>query len=123
MAGSIATKLFFCQASIVGKRFGVHRWSVTTSKTLEGSIAFVVSILTAAFFLRLAGFLEAFSVCLARFNVTPLGLCPLGTDNCLQVGRYIAVAVISAILEALSDQNDNLTLPLFMWSMVAIAGV
>ena len=123
MAGSIATKIFSCQASIVGKRLGVHRWSATTTKTLEGSLAFVVSILMAAFFLRLAGFLEAFSVCLARFKAPLLGMWLLGTDTCLQVARYISVAVISAILEALSDQNDNLTLPLFMWSMVAIAGV
>ena len=30
---------------------------------------------------------------------------------------------MSAVLEALSDQNDNLTLPLYMWSMLTIVDV
>ncbi|KAJ3512879.1 hypothetical protein NLJ89_g3256 [Agrocybe chaxingu] len=80
-------------ASIVGRRLGIHRWSPTSSKTVEGSLAFVASVFTAALLLRLVGVVEAFS------NV-----------------RYLFVAAISAVLEALSDQNDNLTLPLYMWS-------
>ncbi|KAG6862007.1 hypothetical protein C0995_008194 [Termitomyces sp. Mi166 len=68
-------------ASIVGKRIGFHRWSPTTSKTLEGVA-------------------EAFSTT-----------------------RYISVVALSSVLEALSDQNDNLTLPLFMWSLLVVADV
>lgn len=37
-----------------------------------------------------------------------------------QTLRYLSVVVISAVLEALSDQNDNLTLPLYMWSMLVV---
>jgi len=37
-----------------------------------------------------------------------------------QTIRYLSVVVISAVLEALSDQNDNLTLPLYMWSMLVL---
>jgi dolichol kinase len=37
--------------------------------------------------------------------------------------RYMVVVTFSSVLEALSDQNDNLTLPLYMWSMLAVAGV
>ncbi|KAH7925472.1 hypothetical protein BV22DRAFT_1046735 [Leucogyrophana mollusca] len=77
-------------ASIVGKRIGKHRWSPSTSKTLEGSAAFVVSIVTCAWLLRLAGLTEGFSTL-----------------------RYMVVVVLSSALEALSDQNDNLTLPFF----------
>ncbi|KAG6868315.1 hypothetical protein C0993_005040 [Termitomyces sp. T159_Od127] len=50
------------QASIVGKRIGCHRWSPTTSKTLEGSVAFTVSIAGCAWLLRLLGVAETFSV-------------------------------------------------------------
>jgi dolichol kinase len=32
--------------------------------------------------------------------------------------RYLCVTIIGGLLEALSDQNDNLTLPLYMWSML-----
>ncbi|KAF5382069.1 hypothetical protein D9615_004280 [Tricholomella constricta] len=87
-------------ASIVGKRIGSHRWSPTTSKTLEGSIAFTFSIVACAWLLRLFGLAETFS----SF-------------------RYIIVVGLSSVLEALSDQNDNLTLPLFMWSLLVVANV
>lgn len=39
------------------------------------------------------------------------------------MGRYGVVAVLSSVLEALSEQNDNLTLPLYMWSMLLVVGV
>lgn len=37
--------------------------------------------------------------------------------------RYSVVAVLSSALEALSEQNDNLTLPLYMWSMLVVVEV
>ncbi|KAF8896215.1 hypothetical protein BD779DRAFT_1608537 [Infundibulicybe gibba] len=80
-------------ASIVGKRIGTHRWC-------QGSVAFTVSVVGCAWILRLCGFAEAFSTT-----------------------RYSMVVVVSSVLEALSDQNDNLTLPLYMWSMLALADV
>lgn len=36
---------------------------------------------------------------------------------------YLFALVVSGLLEALSDQNDNLTLPLFMWSFLAIVNM
>ena len=41
-----------------------------------------------------------------------------GLISWIQTIRYLSVVVVSAVLEALSDQNDNLTLPLYMWSML-----
>jgi dolichol kinase len=35
-----------------------------------------------------------------------------------QTVQYTVVVVLSALLEALSVQNDNLTLPLYMWSVL-----
>ena len=40
-----------------------------------------------------------------------------------KTSRYTTVVGISSVLEALSDQNDNLTLPLFMWSTLVFANV
>lgn len=37
--------------------------------------------------------------------------------------RYGVVTVLSSVLEALSEQNDNLTLPLYMWSMLVVVEV
>jgi len=44
-------------------------------------------------------------------------------SHLMQNFRYLGAAVISGLLEALSDQNDNLTLPLYTWSMLVIAEV
>ncbi|KAJ7593538.1 hypothetical protein C8J56DRAFT_500602 [Mycena floridula] len=87
-------------ASIVGKRYGIHSWSPTTSKTLEGSVAFTLSIVACASLLRLCGFVDPFSTL-----------------------TYLTVVGISSVLEALSDQNDNLTLPLYLWSMLVLVNV
>ncbi|KAJ7650666.1 hypothetical protein FB45DRAFT_986576 [Roridomyces roridus] len=87
-------------ASIVGKRLGRHAWSPTTAKTLEGSAAFVVAVVASAWALRLCGLAESFATV-----------------------RYVLVIMLAAVLEALSDQNDNLTLPLFTWSALVLADV
>ncbi|KAJ7722742.1 hypothetical protein DFH07DRAFT_1006356 [Mycena maculata] len=87
-------------ASIVGKRHGRHAWSPTTSKTLEGSAAFGVTVVASAWALRVCGLVEPFST-----------------------WRYVLVVALAAVLEALSDQNDNLTLPLYTWSALVLAGV
>ena len=44
-------------------------------------------------------------------------------DKWKQHVRYLVALVMSGLLEALSDQNDNLTLPLYMWSMLVVGNV
>ncbi|KAG0708202.1 hypothetical protein DFH29DRAFT_893584 [Suillus ampliporus] len=85
--GILALGIGDALASIIGKRIGRHRWSSTSSKTLEGSAAFVLSLVGSAWLLRLCGLTEEFSTL-----------------------RYTIVVTLSCALEALSDQNDNLTL-------------
>ncbi|KAF5326874.1 hypothetical protein D9619_004376 [Psilocybe cf. subviscida] len=90
LTGILTLGLGDAAASLVGRRVGLHRWSPTTSKTLEGSLAFALSIFAAVWLLRLFGYVGVFSS-----------------------AAYLGVLVTSALLEALSDQNDNLTLPLY----------
>ena len=87
-------------ASIVGKRMGTYRWSGTSGKTVEGSAAFAGSIVVCAWVMRMAGYAETFST-----------------------GRYGAVVAVGAVLEAVSGQNDNLTVPLYVWSMLVAVDV
>jgi len=75
----------------------------------------MVLILAAAILLRLLGCVESFSVCFLIFKSLIL--------TRTQVMRYLLVVIMSGVLEALSDQNDNLTLPLYMWSMLVTAEV
>ncbi|KAI0649338.1 hypothetical protein C8Q79DRAFT_903711 [Trametes meyenii] len=87
-------------ASIVGKRLGRHRWFAANPKTIEGSAAFVVSVSLSAWLLRVFGTSEEF-----------------------WMGRYVVVGCLAAGLEAFSVQNDNVTLPLYMWAMLVLADV
>jgi len=87
-------------ASVVGKRLGRNRWSPSNPKTGEGSIAFTLSVALSALFLRLLGLTEEFSIF-----------------------RYTTMVALSSLLEAFSVQNDNLILPVYLWSMVALAVV
>lgn len=48
-------------ASVVGKRYGRLHWP-KSSKTIEGSLAFLVSVTLAAWVLRLVGWCEYFNV-------------------------------------------------------------
>ncbi|KAI0833279.1 hypothetical protein BC628DRAFT_1308080 [Trametes gibbosa] len=87
-------------ASVVGKRLGRHRWFAANPKTVEGSAAFVASVCLCAWLLRVLGVVEHFSV-----------------------GRYAVVGTLAAGLEAFSVQNDNVTLPLYMWAMLVFGNV
>lgn len=40
-----------------------------------------------------------------------------------QIISFLVNVMASAVLEALSDQNDNLTLPLYLWSMFVLGGI
>jgi len=84
-------------ASVVGKRVGRYKWSPTTPKTLEGSAGFTISVVASAWALRVCGLVEEFSVV-----------------------RYGMIIGLGSVLEAMSGQNDNIILPVYMWSMLAI---
>lgn len=87
-------------ASVVGRRFGRVKWSVSIGKTVEGSIAFFVSVLASALALRFVGLCEA-------FNVGPFAIC----------------TALVTLLEAVSAQNDNLVLPTYGWAIGTLLGV
>lgn len=37
--------------------------------------------------------------------------------------RYLLAVTLSALFEAASAQNDNLVIPLYMWSVIALLNV
>ena len=46
-----------------------------------------------------------------------------GSVSGLQVPRFLIVAGLAGLVEAFSVQNDNLTLPLYMWAMLVFGDV
>lgn len=61
MTGVLALGVGDSMASIVGKRFGRIRWAASP-KTVEGTVAFVLSMVLAAVLLRLVGAVDPFPV-------------------------------------------------------------
>ncbi|KAI0309249.1 hypothetical protein OF83DRAFT_1089205 [Amylostereum chailletii] len=95
--GILAVGVGDAVASVVGKRVGRHKWSPTTTKTVEGSAAFTASVVGFAWLLRVCGLVDAFSVV-----------------------RYATIAGVCSGLEGMSGQNDNVVLPVYMWSLLAL---
>lgn len=87
-------------ASVVGRRYGRIYWPGGSSKTVEGSIAFVTSIMASAWLLRLLGLCENF-------------------DSF----KYGAVILSLGVLEGVSDQHDNLVLPIFGYIVSSLVGL
>jgi len=54
------------------------------------------------------------------YSVGGLPVTERGMLNGRQRVGYIGGLIASGLLEALSEQNDNLTLPLFMWSVLVV---
>ncbi|KAI5998742.1 Fph type histidine kinase [Pisolithus albus] len=59
--GILALGVGDAMASIIGKRIGRYRWFAGSPKTVEGSMAFVVSLVLCAWCLRLFGLVDDFS--------------------------------------------------------------
>lgn len=86
-------------ASIVGRQYGRIHWPLS-NKTVEGTFGFVASMITSVTFLRIFGLVEA-------FRMVP----------------FTVVMVLLAMIEGLSEQNDNIVLPLsgiFLTSMIPL---
>ncbi|KZV74673.1 hypothetical protein PENSPDRAFT_572701 [Peniophora sp. CONT] len=87
-------------ASIYGKRFGRIRWTAGTPKTVEGSLAFTLSVAAFAGLLYVCGVVPKFSA-----------------------ARYIGAIALGSVLEGVSGQNDNVVLPVYVWSLLALCDV
>ncbi|KAK9465715.1 hypothetical protein V1512DRAFT_265225 [Lipomyces arxii] len=89
-------------ASIIGRRFGKHRW-FDSKKTLEGTAAFVVAAFTGLMLTKyvLIGYDEI-----------------LGHD--LSIPWALLVATSTAVLEATSGMNDNVIVPVYMYVVLRL---
>lgn len=87
-------------ASVVGRRYGRTYWPGGSSKTVEGSLAFVTSIMASAWLLRLVGWCEPFHML-----------------------KYLGVITSLGLLEGVSDQHDNLVLPIFGYVVACLVGL
>ncbi|KAI7823822.1 hypothetical protein BC939DRAFT_156071 [Gamsiella multidivaricata] len=138
LSGIFALGVGDAMASIVGKRFGKHRWPGTI-KTVEGTVAFVVSVMMAAGAVFVGMWVMSFvfgdtsmssavlgSKTGSGRTVPPASLLSFSTWNDWSAVRWTVWGVVrygmavsaAAMLEAVSEQNDNLVIPVIMLAMV-----
>ncbi|TXG73800.1 hypothetical protein EZV62_002379 [Acer yangbiense] len=101
----------YVQASMVGYKYGVLRWSKTGKKTVEGTAAGIMSVLAACSILLplLAS---------TGYIVTEVSL-SLSLSLCHWFSLILAVTV-SGLLEAYTTQLDNAFIPLIFYSLLCL---
>ncbi|KAI8812425.1 hypothetical protein BJ742DRAFT_794169 [Cladochytrium replicatum] len=85
-------------ASVGGKLFGRRRWPAS-NKTVEGTLCFVGAVVVFMFLLSLVGVVQL---------------------TAFQWLKFTIIATGSALMEAVSDQNDNLMLPPFTAALMLL---
>ena len=83
-------------ASIGGRRFGKTRWHQNTRKTIEGSL----------------------TGCIGMFISWIILNNQLSNGSKTAWPKLLAISIASSLWEALTDLNDNLTLPLFTFNLI-----
>jgi dolichol kinase len=97
-AGIVCLGLGDASASIIGRRYGRHKWF--GKKTVEGTLAF------------------AFAAGIALAIIT--AFIPSYGIN-LSCARIAAVAATTSLLEATSGMNDNVIVPTYMLVVLRVA--
>ncbi|KAH8366301.1 hypothetical protein KR200_006259 [Drosophila serrata] len=98
LSGILAVGVGDTAASVVGSKWGRSKWG-KSSRSVEGTVAFVASILFAVWLLDYAGLM---AMTQAKWFAT------------------IFAALNSALIEAFTDQVDNLVLPLIFYAIVGL---
>lgn len=111
VSGVVCVGMGDAAASLVGRRFGRHRWCWSGGKSLEGSLAFATAVVS--------------GLVLARFWLLYGGWFGDGGDAwMLFLGKAVAAAVGASLTEAvLTGGNDNVIVPVVLWLLVRGLGL
>lgn len=108
ISGVVCVGMGDSAASLIGRRYGRHKWYWGGGKSLEGSLAFTVAvtlgILTAYLWLRVGGWVAYDSSWQTSINV-------LGK-------AWLAASGASLTEAALTGANDNVIVPVVLWLLV-----
>lgn len=106
VSGVICVGLGDSAASLIGRRFGQHKWFWNGGKSLEGSMAFAmavsVALIAAKIWLLVGGWRD--------------GGEPFGSST---IWRCCIAAIVASLTEAvLTGGNDNVVVPVVLWLCV-----
>ncbi|KAI0123086.1 cytidylyltransferase [Xylariales sp. AK1849] len=112
ISGIICVGLGDAAASLIGRRYGHRKWLWGGGKSLEGSVAFAVAVFL--------GLMAAHSW--LRIGGWPSTLAP--DSLALTMGKTSVCASIASLTEAvLTGGNDNVIVPVVLWTCVKSLGV
>lgn len=106
VSGVVCVGMGDAAASLVGRRFGRHRWCWSGGKSLEGSLAFTTAVVS--------------GLVLARLWLLYGGWVGDSGDAWMPfLGKAVAAAVGASLTEAvLTGGNDNVIVPVVLWLLV-----
>lgn len=131
VAGVVCVGLGDAAASLIGRRYGHHKWPWKGGKSLEGSLAFVVAVffglMAANIWLKVGGWPITSSPCGPRG--APRGFDSIWSDllewDWLRVvrGTGICAGTASMTEAVLTGGNDNVVVPIVLWTCVKGLGL
>lgn len=92
MTGVLSLGMGDAAASIIGKKYGKHKWPAS-KKSIEGTVAFVLAMMLGEFIVKLI----------------------YHEGSVIRWKRFVVGVLCTGIMEAVSSQNDNLIIPIYMW--------
>lgn len=111
ISGVVCVGMGDAAASLIGRRFGRHRWCWSGGKSLEGSLAFAIAVIL--------------GLSAAKLGLRATGWVGEGADGWgTTLGKAIVAATGASLTEAvLTGGNDNVIVPVILWLLVRGLGI
>lgn len=121
IAGVVCVGMGDAAASLIGRRYGRHKWLWVGGKSLEGSAAFAAAVTVGLMFAKLwcafGGWKDA--ALPSAFDYRRVGMAGLALTWSASLLKAVFCACAASFMEAvLTGANDNVVVPVVLWLLV-----